>query len=200
MCFWVGLNKVRVRVSDMETAEKRERKRKKEKNEENRFRSLLCKVVNRVGSNPTHSPLRVAVGCWSCWIRINPTPQRRPGDPDPSMLGFGPFTRRPLVLFSVSWVFPVVCTSVFAIWTSCVSWLLYEIPKKFVMRSWYICDCFVIFYMWKLIETWQVLISHLIGVFCVFFINFLACLLIQIFVLWFWWISTWFHDDLPLFS
>jgi len=132
MCFWVGLNKVRVRVSDMETAEKRERKRKKEKNEENRFRSLLYKLVNRVGSDPTHSPMRVAVGCWSCWIRINPTPQRRPGDPDPSMLGFGPFTRRPLFLFSVSWILlliapfsllfgPPVCFNFFT-----------KIPKKFL--------------------------------------------------------------------
>ena len=58
MCFWVGLNKVRVRVSDMETAEKE----KERKNEENRFRSLLYKLVNRVGSDPTHSPMRVAVG------------------------------------------------------------------------------------------------------------------------------------------
>jgi len=42
-------------------------------------------------------------------------------------------------------------------------------PKKIVMRSWYICDCFVIFYMWKLIKIWQVLVSHLIGIFCVFY-------------------------------
>jgi len=136
--FWVGFRKLGLGFPKNRTAEKRERKRKK-KNEENRFRSLLCKIVNRVGSNPTHSPMRVAVGSWSCWIRINPTPQRRSGDPDPSVLGFGPFTRRLLVLFSVSWIVLAMCTPMFAIWTSCVSWLLYKISKN--------CYAFLV-YLW----------------------------------------------------
>jgi len=54
--FWVGFRKLGLGFPKNQTAEKRERKRKKEKNEENRFRILLCKLGNRVGSNPTHFP------------------------------------------------------------------------------------------------------------------------------------------------
>ena len=160
----------------------------------------ICVWVGLI-QNPTHSLLFLAVWSGSWWIRINPTHLVHWSDPYPS----DPWVFGPRILglpvfgfLSISWAFLVMCTPVFAIWTSCVSWLLYEIPK-IVMRSWYICDCFVIFYMWKWIKIWQVLISHLIGISCVF-MNVLACLLIQIFVLWFWWISTWFHGDLPLFS
>ncbi len=77
--------------------------------------------------------------------------------------------------------------------------LFTKIPKKILMRSWYICDCFVIFYMWKLIKIWQVLISHLIGIFCVFykFSRMFAypnsCPMILM-------VSTWFHGNSPLFS
>ena len=167
------IQEVRVRVSkEPNGGEERKKEKEERKNEENRFRSLLCKVVNRVGSHPTHSPVRVAVG-----------------DPDPSVLGFGPFTRRLLVLFSVSWIVLAMCTPMFAIWTSCVSWLLYKISKKLLCVLGIFVTVFVIFYMWKLMKIWQVLISHLIGISCVFFTNFLACLLVQILVPWFWWLA-----------
>ena len=79
--------KVRVRVFSPEKREEREgeegRKRKNERNEGIRVRSLLYKALDRVGSDPIQRPTPSTFRSRSYWIRINPTPLMRSGDPDP---------------------------------------------------------------------------------------------------------------------
>jgi len=56
---------VRVRVSGRRREKAKRRERTKWENEGNRFIIFLYKPLNRVGSNPTHSPVFVAFGSWS---------------------------------------------------------------------------------------------------------------------------------------
>ena len=52
--------------------------------------SLLYRALDRVGSDPIQRPTSSTVRFRSYWIRINPTPLMRSGDPDPlSCVGLG---------------------------------------------------------------------------------------------------------------
>jgi len=145
MRFWARFKQLGLGFVERGEERTNGRKRKSKTSEWTGLDPLLYKQANRVDPNPVRSPSLSFVGSWSYWIRINPTPQRRSGDPDPSVsLGSG-FLPAGFVLLSVFLNFLAMCTPVLAIWTSCVFWFLYKIPKNcyaFLVCFLPFCDVF----------------------------------------------------------
>jgi len=149
MEFWVRFWKLGLGFFSPEKREEREgeegRKRKNERNEGIRVRSLLYKVLDRVDSDPIQRPTSSTLRFRSYWIRINPTPLMRSGDPDPpTRAGLGLGTVGFVVSFSLL-EFLLYLPLLLLPEPLCVLSFLPKIPKKLPYVSWCISSCFVVF-------------------------------------------------------
>jgi len=141
--------KARVRVF-REKANGEERKREEErevekKNEGNRVIKLLYEALDRVGSDPIQRPIFSTFRSRSYWIRINPTPLMRSGDPDPSTsvdLGRVTVVFQPIFSFLS---FLAMFTPILTIWTPCALYLFYKNSEKLLRVLGMFVTTFVIF-------------------------------------------------------
>jgi len=166
---------------------------------ESGLKNLLYKALDRVGSDPIQRPTFLAFRSRSHWIRINPTPLMRSGDPDPpTSMGLGRVAWA-FGFFSVSWDF-LLCTPLFLLFGPPVHCFSYKKSQKITMCSWYVCDCFCdIFTCWRLIKLIGVNFSfdwYILRFFCEFscmIFSSNSCHMILM-------LGIWSHDDLPLIS
>jgi len=157
MRFWVELSKLGLgflrRRREKNGAGGERRKRKNERNEKIRVKSLLYKALDRVDYDPIQRPTLQAVWSRSWWIRINPTPLMRSGDPDPSIcVGLGRVPKA--FCFSFQFLdFFAMCTPVIAVRTPCAFNFFIKIPKKLLcVLDMFLTVCWY-FYMFKTDEN-----------------------------------------------
>jgi len=175
--FWVDSNKAGLGFQRTERRRREEEREAIERNEGIRVKDLLYKALDRVGFDPIQRPTFLAFRSRSYWIRINPTPLMRSGDPDPSIcVGLGRVPKA--FCFSFQFLdFLAVCTPVLAVWTPCAFNFFIKIPKKITMCSWYVFwlfgDIFTCSGLMKIIRVNFTFDSYILCVFAwIFLCNF----------------------------
>jgi len=154
-------------------------------------RTLFLLYRRWIESVQTRSSLPAFLACRSRYwrIRIDPTPLRHSGDPDPpGCVGLGFVTMG--LWFLLIFLEFLLCTPLFLLPEPlCALIFLQKILKKLLCVSWWFLIVLWHFYMFKIDKKICALFFLWICVLCVSFVKFLAWLLIQFFAIWRWYLA-----------